>query len=151
MKQLHRFRNGLTNKYGNGFSRNNLYRFISFYKSFPNIFQVLNGKTEIVPSVMGQSKIIPSVLGFFAGPDFYDLLKPIKPLRLSWTHYSIILQESTAEAVPGTRKKQQERCGALVPYSAMFHHSTTIDFYSHRTKPLSTMKCISSLLLYKTN
>ena len=46
---------------------------------------------------MGQSEIIPSVLGFFAGPDFYDLLKPIKPLRLSWTHYSIILQEPTAE------------------------------------------------------
>ena len=87
----------LTDKYGNGFSRNNLYRFISFYKSFPNIFHVLKGKNEIVPSVMGQSEIIPSVLGFFASPDFYDLLKPIKPLRLSWTHYSIILQEPTAD------------------------------------------------------
>ena len=37
----------LTDKYGNGFSRNNLYRFISFYKSFPNIFHVLKGKTKL--------------------------------------------------------------------------------------------------------
>ena len=31
----------LTGKYGNGYSRNNLYRFISFYKSFPNIFHTV--------------------------------------------------------------------------------------------------------------
>ena len=68
----------LTAKYGNGYSRNNLYRFISFYKSFPNIFHAVSGSLEIA--------------------DFYASLIPTQPLRLSWTHYSIILQELTAES-----------------------------------------------------
>lgn len=87
----------LTGKYGEGFSRNNLYRFISFNKSFPELFHAVSGKSGIVPSVMGQSEIIPSVLGLSEESDFYALLTPTKPLRLSWTHYSIILQEPTAE------------------------------------------------------
>ena len=36
----------LTVKYGKGYSRNNLYRYLSFYKSFPNIFQSLRGKSH---------------------------------------------------------------------------------------------------------
>ncbi|MDE5570436.1 MAG: PDDEXK nuclease domain-containing protein [Prevotella sp.] len=91
------FAKELTTKYGNGYSRNNLYRFISFYKSFLDIFQPVSGKSEIVPSVMGQSEIIPSTMGLSEEPDLYASLKPTKPLRLSWTHYSIILQELTAE------------------------------------------------------
>lgn len=87
----------LTGKYGEGFSRNNLYRFISFFKSFPELFHEVSGYSGIVPSLMGQSEIIPSVLGLSEESNYYALLKPIKPLRLSWTHYSIILQESTAE------------------------------------------------------
>lgn len=87
----------LTKKYGSGYSRNNLYRFISFYKSFPNLFSADKGESEIVPSLMGQSEIIPSAMGLSDGLDLFSSIKPTKALRLSWTHYSIILQELTAE------------------------------------------------------
>ena len=70
----------LTAKYGNGYSRNNLYRFISFYKSFPNIFHAVNGSLEIVPSVTGQSEKVPSLTGQSAIADFYASLMPTQPL-----------------------------------------------------------------------
>ena len=54
----------LTQKYGRGFNKSNLYLFVTFYLNYPNIFQSLTGKF---------------------------------PIRLSWTHYSIILQEKTAD------------------------------------------------------
>ena len=88
----------LTMKYGDGFSRNNLYRFISFFKSFPDIFNMAIGETGIVPSLTGQSEIVPSPMGFSNGQDIYSHLKSAHPIRLSWTHYSIILQETNAEA-----------------------------------------------------
>ena len=88
----------LTMKYGDGFSRNNLYRFISFFKSFPDIFNTAIGETGIVPSVMGQSDKVPSPMGFSDGQDIYGQLKSTQPIRLSWTHYSIILQEPNTEA-----------------------------------------------------
>ena len=88
----------LTMKYGDGFSRNNLYRFISFFKSFPDIFNMAIGETGIVPSLTGQSEIVPSPMGFSDGQDIYGQLKSTQPIRLSWTHYSIILQEPNTEA-----------------------------------------------------
>ena len=88
----------LTMKYGDGFSRNNLYRFISFFKSFPDIFNTAIGETGIVPSVMGQSDKVPSPMGFSDGQDIYGQLKSTQPIRLSWTHYSILLQEPNTEA-----------------------------------------------------
>ena len=50
----------LTSKYVDGFSRNNLYRFISFFKSFPDMFYLAIGETEIVPSLTGQSAKYPT-------------------------------------------------------------------------------------------
>ena len=88
----------LTMKYGDGFSRNNLYRFISFFKSFPDIFNTAIGETGIVPSLTGQSEKVPSPMGFSDGQDIYGQLKCTQPIRLSWTHYSIILQEPNTEA-----------------------------------------------------
>ena len=37
----------LTEKYGKGFTKSNLYGFYSFYKAYPEIFQTLSGKSEI--------------------------------------------------------------------------------------------------------
>ena len=85
-------------RYGKGYSRNNLYRFISFYKSFSEIFHAVSGKSEIVPSMTGQSEIVPALMGLFDGMDMFSQLHASKPLRLSWTHYSIILQENNKEA-----------------------------------------------------
>ena len=89
----------LSERYGDGFSRNNLYRDISFYRSHPDFFHAVSGNFEIVPSLTGQSKIIPPLMGQFSKADnLYDLLKAKNPIKLSWTHYSIILQENSAEA-----------------------------------------------------
>lgn len=88
----------LTIKYGTGYSRNNLYRFIAFYKSFPEIFHAVSGQSEIVPSLTGQSEKVPSLTGLLEGIDIFDIMKPVYPLKLSWTHYSIILQDSSLDA-----------------------------------------------------
>ena len=37
-------------------------------------------------------------MGFSDGQDIYGQLKSTQPIRLSWTHYSIILQEPNTEA-----------------------------------------------------
>ena len=88
----------LAMKYGTGYSRNNLYRFIAFYKSFPDIFHAVSGKSVIVPSLTGQSEKIPSLTGLMDGIDVFKILKPARPLKLSWTHYSIILQDVSLDA-----------------------------------------------------
>ena len=87
----------LTERYGTGYSRNNLYRFVSFFKSFPNLFLSVQISSGIIPAVTGQSGIIPSAPGFSESVDIYGLLRPAQTLKLSWTHYSVILQEPTAE------------------------------------------------------
>ena len=88
----------LIEKYGKGFSRNNLYRFVAFFKSFPDFFSALSEQSEIVPSLTGQSEKVPSLTGLLEISDIYGKLKPIRPLRLSWTHYSIILQDTSLDA-----------------------------------------------------
>jgi predicted nuclease of restriction endonuclease-like (RecB) superfamily len=82
----------LTKRYGEGFTKTNLYNYIAFYQYWPeffhaesglsaendieNIFHAARGKTEnIVQTLVAQSSI-----------------------RLSWTHYRIILQEQNKEA-----------------------------------------------------
>lgn len=66
----------LTNRYGKGFTKTNLYHFISFYQAWPNIFHAVSGKC------------LSTV----------DDVCPNTPIRLSWTHYRIILQEENPEA-----------------------------------------------------
>lgn len=93
----------LTEKYGKGFSRNNIYRYISFYKSHTKLFRLLDGKenkpsNQIVPTVTGQSDIIPAVMGQSMDVDLINMIEPIIPLKLSWSHYGIILQEQNPEA-----------------------------------------------------
>ena len=38
----------LTNLYGKGFTKSNLYQFVLFYKFFPEIFHAVSGKTQIL-------------------------------------------------------------------------------------------------------
>ncbi len=93
----------LTQRYGRGFKKSNLYLFVSFYSVHQDIFQSVTGKSvlamaeNIFQSVTGKSEIVPSVSGFSESVDIYGSLKPAQTLRLSWSHYSIILQEPTAE------------------------------------------------------
>jgi len=67
----------LTQIYGKGFTKTNLYTFTEFYKSFPNIFHAVIGKSSdrIFQSAIGKS---------------FSLL--------TWTHYFILLQVKDPEA-----------------------------------------------------
>ena len=73
--------NELTKKYGRGFKKSNLYLFVSFYQNHPDFFQSPTGKSLDSLDV----DIFQSLTGKF-------------PIKLSWTHYSIILQETSSDA-----------------------------------------------------
>lgn len=82
----------LTERYGKGFTKTNLYSYVSFYQLCPKIFHAVSGQSigdemiNIFHTVSGKSGNI------------IDAISSIDPIRLSWTHYRIILQESNAEA-----------------------------------------------------
>ena len=80
----------LTMRYGEGFTKTNLYNYIGFYQKWPEFFHAVSGQSDdlenIFPAVSGKSENI------------MQLLIATSPIRLSWTHYRIILQESNKEA-----------------------------------------------------
>ena len=103
----------LTKRYGRGFSMRNLYNFISFYQNHPYIFHAVSGASEIIPSVTGQSEnILQSATAKSQDDDQTNILQSLtaksenivnalraqSPIRLTWTHYSIILQENNKDA-----------------------------------------------------
>ena len=84
----------LTDKYGAGFTKTNLYNFIGFYQYWPDFFHAASGQLDsevtddIFHAVSGKS---------LEGFNIFQSLTGKYPIRLSWTHYRIILQELTAE------------------------------------------------------
>jgi predicted nuclease of restriction endonuclease-like (RecB) superfamily len=66
----------LTNRYGKGFTKTNLYHYIGFYQAWPNIFHAVSGQSK---------KVIDSIHSDY-------------PIKLSWTHYRIIMQETDPES-----------------------------------------------------
>ncbi len=116
----------LTERYGNGFRTANIYHFIAFYNYHPdifyavsresgdteqNIFYAASRKSKVVSSLTGNSEIVnaassqlsiasenifQAVIG--KSENIMQLLIAKSPIRLSWTHYRIILQESSKEA-----------------------------------------------------
>ena len=81
----------LTEKYGQGFQKRNLYHFVDFYVKFCDIFVVKCNEFE-------KDTIVNSLRSQSSAGDIFHLLMPKSSIRLSWTHYRIILQESDAEA-----------------------------------------------------
>ena len=82
----------LTEKFGRGFKKSNLYLFVSFYQNHTDIFQSATGKLE-----QGSiDNIFQSATGKSA--NILQTLTAKSPLRLNWTHYSIILQENNPNA-----------------------------------------------------
>ncbi|MBQ3657430.1 MAG: DUF1016 family protein [Bacteroidales bacterium] len=69
----------LTETYGKGFSMRNLYYFVDFFQEHPDFFQFTG--------MIGQTTIT----------EILQSLTAKSQIRLSWSHYSIILQELTAE------------------------------------------------------
>jgi hypothetical protein len=93
----------LTERYGNGFIKRNLWHFIDFYAKHPDFFQTLSGANEIVNAVSSQSataenNIVNAESSQFSITNIWQAITPKSPIRLSWTHYRIILQEQNAEA-----------------------------------------------------
>lgn len=83
----------LTEKYKTGFTKTNLYNYVAFYQSWPNFFHAVSGKSEDE----SPNNIFHAVSGKSASD--FDILQSLTvktPIRLSWTHYRIILQETTA-------------------------------------------------------
>ena len=94
---------GLTERYGNGFIKRNLWHFIDFYVKHPDFFQTISGENEIVNAVSSQSataenNIVNAASSQFSPANIFQVVTAKSPIRLSWTHYRIILQESNAEA-----------------------------------------------------
>ena len=102
----------LTMQYGEGFTKTNLYNYIGFFQKWPdffhavsgisegnkNIFHAVSGKSEIVPSLTGESEIMNEMCSQSSIADILQSLTAKAPIRLTWTHYRIILQESNKEA-----------------------------------------------------
>ena len=88
--------NKLTKRYGEGFIKRNLHHFVDFYLKHTDIFQILQVKSEIVNALSSQSQIIPSTTGQY--DNILHALSAKSPIKLSWTHYRIILQENNKEA-----------------------------------------------------
>jgi predicted nuclease of restriction endonuclease-like (RecB) superfamily len=97
----------LTDRYGKGFRLANLYHFIAFYNYHPDIFYAVSRKSDgtaeenIFHAVSRKSEIVNAVSAQSGMLDWGNILQSLiaeSPIRLSWTHYRIILQESNKEA-----------------------------------------------------
>lgn len=93
----------LTERYGNGFIKRNLWHFIDFYAKHPDYFQTISSENEIVNAVSSQSataenNIVNAESSQFSITNIWQAITTKSPIRLSWTHYRIILQEQNAEA-----------------------------------------------------
>ena len=96
----------LLERYGRGFSMRNLYNFVDFYQSHPDIFHAVSGESTIVNAVSVQSEVANILQSLTANslsnssqqPNILQSLTAKSPIRLTWSHYSIILQENSKEA-----------------------------------------------------
>ena len=83
----------LIERYGRGFSMRNLYNFVDFYQSHPDIFHAVSGEsefTDILQSLTAKSLIKEKHL-----TNILQALTAKSPIRLTWSHYAIILQAHT--------------------------------------------------------
>lgn len=102
----------LTNRYGEGFTKTNLYNYVNFYQYWPDFFHAVSGISlgndteKIFHAVSGKSDedLALDILHAASAKLYTDennimnALRSQSPIRLSWTHYRIILQEQNAEA-----------------------------------------------------
>lgn len=80
----------LTTKYGEGFTWRNLYNYIDFYSTYNGLFLNVNGDSANVQTILHAVSA--------KSENIFHALRAKCPIRLSWTHYRIILQENNQEA-----------------------------------------------------
>ena len=96
----------LTLRYGKGFIKRNLHHFVDFFVNYPDFFHAVSGQSDdskIVNAVSSQlpatiNNIVNAVSSQSSLEAFFQSLTGKNPIRLTWTHYRIILQESSKEA-----------------------------------------------------
>ena len=109
----------LTERYGKGFTWRNLYNFIDFYAKYDDLFQLVNGEginsldnlhavsakspsntdINILHAVSAKSDDISHAVSRKSSmAQIFQSLTGKHPIRLTWTHYRIILQENNKEA-----------------------------------------------------
>lgn len=80
----------LTEKYGEGFTWRNLYNYIDFYSTYSGFFLRENGESANAQTILHALSA--------KSENIFHALRAKSPIRLSWTHYRIILQENKKEA-----------------------------------------------------
>ena len=80
----------LTAKYGEGFTWRNLYNYIDFYSTYSGFFLMLNGESANVQTILHALSA--------KSENIFHALRAKSQIKLSWTHYRIILQENSKEA-----------------------------------------------------
>lgn len=80
----------LTAKYGEGFTWRNLYNYIDFYSKYSGFFLNENGQSADALTILHALSA--------KSENIFHALRAKSPIRLSWTHYRIILQENSKEA-----------------------------------------------------
>lgn len=77
----------LTAKYGEGFTWRNLYNYIDFYSTYNGFFLNENGEPANTQTILHALSA--------KSENIFHALRAKSPIKLSWTHYRIILQENT--------------------------------------------------------
>ena len=96
----------LTLRYGKGFIKRNLHHFVDFFVKYPDFFHAVSGQSDdskIVNAVSSQlpvaiNNIVNAVSSQSSMEAIFQSLTGKNPIRLTWTHYRIILQENSKEA-----------------------------------------------------
>lgn len=88
----------LTEKYGEGFGCINLWHFVNFHKKYSTLFTLGKPLAEILytPCKQSQGKIVYTPSKQLN--DVFRHLTSATPIRISWSHYRILLQEDNADA-----------------------------------------------------
>ena len=99
----------LTDRYGKGFTWRNLYNYIDFFSTYPDFFilsntddphlQTLLHAVSANSGVRNSKEILHAMRAkSVEWAAVFQALTGKQPIRLEWTHYRIILQESNKEA-----------------------------------------------------
>ena len=82
----------LTAKYGKGFDRSTLYRYLLFYRMFPGIVAAVRPQLEILGAMSPESGKVDAV----SQPS--QNVAAVRPKLLPWTHYRELIRVENPEA-----------------------------------------------------
>ena len=111
----------LAEKFGKGFQQANLYHFLAFYNYHPDIFYAVSRKSDD-----GEEQNIFHAVSR-KSENILQSLRAKSPIRLTWTHYRIILQEPSTE----TRKWYEQEAACEMWSTRTLQRNVSSQYY-HR-------------------